>query len=51
MKIKKKKLKKGLEIPSFYTCVSNIMIRCTVPDIWCTTDGQMNIQTDGKSDI
>ena len=31
--------KKGLEIPSFYTCVPKIMIICyTVPEIWHVTD-------------
>ena len=40
-----KKLKKTLEISSFYTCVPKIMIRwCTVPEIWCATGGQ----TDGR---
>ena len=34
-----------LEISLFYTCVPKIMIRwCTVPEIWCTTDGQMDEQ-------
>ena len=29
------------EVSSFYKCVPKIMIRwCTVPEIWCTTDGQ-----------
>ena len=42
-KIEKKK--KQLEISSFYTWVPKIMIRwCTVPEIWCVTDGQ----TDGQ---
>ena len=37
-----KKWKKHLEISSFYTCVPKIMITwCTVPEIWCVTDGQM----------
>ena len=36
-----KKWKKHLEISSFYTCVPKILITwCTVPEIWCTTDGQ-----------
>ena len=44
IKIKKMQKKKHLEISLFYTYVPNIMIRwCTVPDIWCITDGQ----TDG----
>ena len=34
-----KKMKKTLEISSFYICVPQIMIRsCTVPEIWCVTD-------------
>ena len=42
-----KKWKKLLEI-SFYIGVPQIMIRwCMVPEIWYTTDGQM----EGKSDI
>ena len=42
------KSKKQLEASSFYICVAKIMVRwCTVPEIWCVTDGQ----TDGKSDI
>ena len=29
-------------------CVPKIMIRwCTVPEIWCATDGQADGQTDG----
>ena len=36
-----KKWKKLLEISSFYICVPKIMIRwCTVPGIWCATDGR-----------
>ena len=38
------KMKKSLEISLFYTYVPKIMIRCTVPEIWCGTDGRM----DGK---
>ena len=35
------KMKKCLEISSFYICVSKFMIRwCVVPEIWCMTDGQ-----------
>ena len=35
-----KKLRKHLEISSFYTCVPKIMIiRCMIPEIWCVTDG------------
>ena len=46
--LKKKKKKNRLEISSFYTCVPKNMIKwCTVPEIWCTTDGR----ADGKSDI
>ena len=45
--IKKKKKKKHPEISSFYICVPKIIIRwCTVPEIWCTTDGQTDGQTD-----
>ena len=44
----KKKVKKRLEISSFYTCVPKMMIRwCMGPEIWYATDGRM----DGKSDI
>ena len=33
------KMKKSLEILSFYICVPKTMIRwCTVPEIWCVTD-------------
>ena len=40
-----KKWKKRLEISSFYTCVPKILITwCTVPEIWCATDGW----TDGR---
>ena len=47
MKISKE-WKKYLDISSFYTCVPKIMIRwCTVPEIWCVTDGQMDRRTDG----
>ena len=36
---------KYLEISSFFTCVPKIMIRlCTVPKIWCTTDGRTHRQ-------
>ena len=43
-----KKWKKHLEISSFYTYVSKIMIRlCMVPEIWCNTDRQ----TDRKYDM
>ena len=44
-----KKWKKHLEISSFYIRLSKIMIRwCMVPDIWCTTDGPTDWQTDGQ---
>ena len=37
-----KKIKKLLEISLFHICVPKIMIRwCTVPEISCTTDEQM----------
>ena len=43
-----KKMTKGLDVSSFYTCVSKIMIRqYVIPEIWHATDGQ----TDGKSEI
>ena len=29
-----KKMKKHLEMPSFYIRVPKIMIRCTIPEIW-----------------
>ena len=46
-----KKSKKHLEISSFYTCAPKIMIRwCTVPEIWCATDGRADGQTDGPMD-
>ena len=36
---KKKKMKKSLEMSSFYTCLPKIMIiSYTVPRIWCVTD-------------
>ena len=38
-----KKQKKSLEIASFYTSVSKIMITCyTVPDIWCVINVIIN---------
>ena len=51
-----KKVKKGLEISSFYPCVPTIMIRwCTVPETCCMRDGWIDRrsdgQMDGKSDI
>ena len=40
-----KKWKKHLQAWSFFICVPKFMIRwCTVPEIWCATDGQ----TDGR---
>ena len=51
-----KQKQKRLEISWFYIHVPKIMIRwCTVPKIWCATDGwrdrQMDGRTDGKRDI
>ena len=41
------KWKHNLEISSFYVCVPKIMFRwCTVPEIWCMTDGQMEGETE-----
>ena len=41
------KIKKHLEISSFYTCVPKSTIRWyKVPEIWCMTDGQMDGQMD-----
>ena len=37
-KMKKKNKKKHLKIASFYICLPKIVIRCTVPGIWCLTD-------------
>ena len=34
----KKNKKKHLKISSFYICLPKIVIRCTVPGIWCLTD-------------
>ena len=46
-----KKVKKGLEISSFYTCVPTIMIRwCTVPETCCMRDGWIDRWTDGQMD-
>ena len=43
-----KKWKKTLEISSIYISVPKIMIKwCTLPEIWCTIDGQADRQTDG----
>ena len=47
-----KKWKKHLEISSFCTCVTKIMIRwCMVSEIWCARDRWTDGRTDGKSDI
>ena len=44
---KSKKMKKRLEISSFYTCVPKMMIRwCMVPEIWYATDGRMDRWTE-----
>ena len=52
VKISKKWKKTPLEILSFYTCVSTIMIRWgTVPKIWCATDGWTDGRLNGKKDI
>ena len=41
------KMKKGLEISSFYTCVPKMMIRwCIVPEIWYATHGRMDRWTE-----
>ena len=46
------KIKKIMEISSFYTCTPEIMIRiCVVPEIWCTMETQAGGQMDGKGDI
>ena len=43
------KWKNLLEISLFHTCVPKLMIRwCMVPEIWCTTDGWTDKQTDGQ---
>ena len=43
------KWKNLLEISLFHTCVPKLMIRwCTVPEIWYTTDGWTDKQTDGQ---
>ena len=48
---KNEKKKKKLEITSFYTCVTKIIIRwCTVPEKWCTIGAQTDRQIDKKSD-
>ena len=39
----KKKIEKRLEISSFSTCVTKIMITwCTIPEIWYVTDGRID---------
>ena len=46
-----KKMKKTLEILSFYTSVPKIMIRSgIVPEIWCATDGWTEGHTDFWTD-
>ena len=43
-----KKRNKHLETSSFYIGVPKIMIRwCTVPEIWCTTNGRTDRRMDG----
>ena len=43
---------KRLKISSFYTYIPKIMIRsCTVPEIWCVTDGRMDWLADGRTDV
>ena len=45
------KWKKRQGISSFYTCAAEIMITwCTVPEIWCTTDGRTDRRTDGRTE-
>ena len=42
---------KNVPVSCFYTCVPKIMISwCTVPEIWCTTDGGMDRWTDWPMD-
>ena len=42
-----KNKKKHMEISSFYTCITKIMIRwCTISEIWCAMNRQMDRQTD-----
>ena len=42
-----KKMKRSLEISSFYTCLPKTMITwCTVPDIWCPTEWWMDRWTE-----
>ena len=36
--------KKRMKMSLFYTSAPKIMIRCTVPETWCATDGR----TDGR---
>ena len=47
-----KNWKKQLDISSFYTCVSKIIMItwCTVPEIRCAKDRWMNGQTNGQMD-
>ena len=47
-----KKWNKHPEMSWFYTCLPKIVIRwCTVLEIQCATEGWMDGQADGKSDI
>ena len=42
---------KNVPVSCFYTCVPKIMISwCTVPEIWCTTDGGMDRWADWPMD-
>ena len=46
-----KSWKRCMEISSFYICIPKIMIRCcTIPEIWCATDGRIDGQTDGRTE-
>ena len=47
-----KKIKKILEISSFYTCVPKIMIKwCTVPEIWRSTDRRTEGRAGGRAEV
>ena len=51
VKKKKQKWKIHKEISSLKTGVPKFMIRwCTVPEVWCATDGQTDKWTDRKND-
>ena len=42
-----KNKKKHMEISSFYTCITKIMIRwCTISEIWCAMNRQTDRQTE-----